>query len=72
MYSHETAGVPSHFLALNLHGRIEIIEFPGGDATHARVSLGPQLDGDNADLVLVMLHFVDTRHGHHPSAIKAA
>src|SRR5947209_17423602 len=27
---HETTGIPSHFIALNLHGRIEVIEFPGG------------------------------------------
>jgi hypothetical protein len=37
---HETTGVPSHFVALNLHGRIEIVEFPGSDAMHACVSLG--------------------------------
>ena len=38
---HETSGQgPSHFLALNLHGRIEIIEFPGSDAKHACVYLG--------------------------------
>jgi hypothetical protein len=66
---HETTGIPSHFIALNLHGRIEIVEFPGGDATHARVYLGPQLYGDNADLVPVTLQFVDTRHDHHPDMV---
>ena len=66
---HETTGIPSHFIALNLHGRIEIVEFPGGDATHARVYLGPQLYGDNADLVPVRLQFVDTRHDHHPEML---
>jgi hypothetical protein len=66
---HETTGIPSHFIALNLRGRIEILEFPGGDATHARVYLGPQLYGDNADLVPVTLRFVDTRHDHHPDMV---
>ncbi len=66
---HETAGVPSHFIALNLHGRIEVIEFPGGDGTHARIFLGPQLYGDNTDLVPVTLSFVDSRHDHHPDML---
>jgi hypothetical protein len=65
----ETTGIPSHFIALNVRGRIEILEFPGGDATHARVYLGPQLYGDNADLVPVTLQFVDTRHDHHPDMV---
>lgn len=66
---HETTGAPSHFIALNLRGRIEIIEFPGGDGTHARIFLGPQLYGDNADLVPVTLQFVDSRHDHHPDML---
>jgi hypothetical protein len=66
---HETTGVPSHFIALNLHGRIEVIEFPGGDGTHARIFLGPQLYGDNTDLVPVTLSFVDSRHDHHPDML---
>jgi hypothetical protein len=66
---HETTGVPSHFIALNLHSRIEIIELPEGDATHARVYIGPQLYGDNADLVPVTLQFVDTRHDHRPDMV---
>ena len=52
---------PSHFIALNLHGQIEVIEFPGGDATHARIYLGPHLYGSNASLVPVTLQFVDSR-----------
>jgi hypothetical protein len=67
---HETTGQgPSHFIALNLHGRIEVIEFPGGDGTHARIFLGPQLYGEHADLVPVTLHFADTRHDRHPDMV---
>ncbi len=60
----EQNGVKSHFIALNLNGHIEIIEFPGGDATHAHVYLGPQLYGTNNDLVPVTLSFADLTGNH--------
>ncbi len=60
---------PSHFLALNLRGQIEVIEFPAGDAAHAKVYLGPHLYGTNADLVPVTLRFIDSRHDHQPDMI---
>ena len=69
---HESGKAPSHFIALNLHGRIEVIELPGGDATHAHIYVGPQLIGPNADLVPAIIHFVDTRHDHHPDMLVQA
>ncbi len=48
---------PSHFIALNLRGQIRIIEFPGGDATHAKVYIGPDLIGPGQDLTPVTLSF---------------
>jgi hypothetical protein len=60
----ESAGIPSHFIAINLHGRIEVIEFPGGDASHARVYEGPQLYTANADLAPVTLKFEDVNGDH--------
>ena len=66
---HEAPGMPSHFIALNLHGRLEIIELPGGDATHARIYLGPQLFGPDADLVPVTLAFQDVNGDHRPDMI---
>jgi hypothetical protein len=63
---HEHGQTPSHFLALNWHGRAEIIEFPGGDASKARVYLGPQLTGPDADLIPVTLQFVDHAGDHFP------
>src|SRR2546429_3255221 len=48
---HESGKTPSHFIALNLQGRIEVIELPGGDAAHAHIYVGPQLIGPNADLI---------------------
>ncbi len=65
----ESAGMPSHFIAINLHGRIEIIELPGGDATHARIYVGPQLYGNDADLIPVTLGFIDVNGDHMPDMI---
>lgn len=65
----EANGIRSHFIAINLHGRIEIIEFPGGDASHARVYVGPQLYTTNADLVPVTLKFEDLNGDHHPDML---
>jgi hypothetical protein len=66
---HETGTVPSHFIALNLQGQIEIIELPGGDATHARMYVGPHLYGAGADLVPVTLRFVEGAHPRHPDML---
>ncbi len=60
---------PSHFLALNLRGQIEVIEFPAGDATQAKIYLGPHLYGSNADLVPVTLRFIDSHHDHYPDMV---
>jgi hypothetical protein len=65
----EQGGIPSHFIALNLHGHIEIIEMPGGDAPHAHVYIGPQLDGPNSDLVPVTLRFVNVNGDSKPDML---
>ena len=65
----ESQGMPSHFLATNLHGRIEIIELPGGDASHARIYIGPQLYGADADLIPVTLSFIDVNSDHKPDMV---
>jgi hypothetical protein len=65
----ESPGMPSHFLAINLHGRIEIIELPGGDASHARIYIGPQLYGSDADLIPVTLSFIDVNGDKKPDMI---
>lgn len=49
----------SHFIALNFHRHIEVIEFPGGDATHAKVYIGPTLVGAGQDLTPITLEFKD-------------
>jgi len=65
----ETTGTPSHFIAVNLNGRIEIIEFPGGDGSKARIYLGPQLYGAGDDLIPVTLSFADVNGDHLPDMI---
>jgi hypothetical protein len=55
----DTPTSPSHFIALNLNRHIEIIEIPGGDATHMRVYLGPILMGEGQELAVVTLSFRD-------------
>lgn len=65
----DSAATPSHFVAFNLHGHIQILELPGGDASHARMIVGPTLSGDGADLVPVTLQFVDRQGNHHPDML---
>jgi hypothetical protein len=60
---------PSHFIALNLKGQIEIIELPAGDTSRARIYLGPHLYGRGSDLVPVTLQFVDTQNNHQPDMV---
>jgi hypothetical protein len=60
----EAAGTPSHFIAINLNGHIEIIEFPGGDGSKARIYLGPQMYSTGDDLIPVTLSFADVNGDH--------
>ena len=60
---------PSHFIAINLNRRVEIIEFPGGDATHARIFLGPTLIGDDQDLTPITLSFKDVNNDGKPDML---
>ncbi len=66
---HEQTGTPSHFIAINLHRHIEIIELPGGDAAHAHIYVGPQLYGANDELIPVTLMFQDVNGDHKPDML---
>ncbi|MDQ6660002.1 MAG: VCBS repeat-containing protein [Chloroflexota bacterium] len=50
---------PSHFMALNVNRRVEIIEFQGGDPSKAKIYVGPTLLGTGQDLAAVTLTFTD-------------
>lgn len=66
---HDSAAHPTHFTAMNLGGHIEILEIPGGDASHARMLVGPTLTGAGSDLVPVTLQLVDRERNHHPDLL---
>lgn len=65
----DSTGNPSHFIALNLNRHIEIIEFPGGDATKARIYVGPVLIGQGQDLAVVTLTFKDVNGDGKPDMV---
>lgn len=66
---HEDNKHMTHFIALNNQGQIEVIEFPGNDATHARIFFGPRLSGPHADQLPVTLSFVDPQHTGYPNMV---
>ncbi|MFL5659059.1 MAG: FG-GAP repeat domain-containing protein [Ktedonobacteraceae bacterium] len=56
---HGDSAIPSHFIAMNLNHRVQIIECPAGDCTKAVVYLGAQIIGQGDDLAVVTLTFTD-------------
>ncbi|MFO7166669.1 MAG: hypothetical protein DIU80_001440 [Chloroflexota bacterium] len=55
----EVGDVPTHLMALNLHGQVSIIEIPGGDATQVRSYAGPYLVGGDGRYVVPHLSLRD-------------
>lgn len=60
---------PTHFIIINLNRHVEIIEFPGGDGTHARIYLGPTLFGNGQDLTPVTAEVRDVNGDGKPDLI---
>ncbi len=58
----ETAGMPTHFIALNLHGQISMLVVNGSDPTKVRVLRGPSLLGDGQDQVAPTVRIDDVNH----------
>lgn len=65
----DSAALPSHFIALNLNRHIQVVEFPGGDSTKAKVYVGPILVGPGQDLSAVTLTFKDVNGDGKPDLI---
>jgi len=65
----DSAAHPSHFIALNLHGQLEVIELPGGDPSKAVIYLGPTLYGQDQDAVPLTLSFEDLDHDGTPDLV---
>jgi hypothetical protein len=55
----ETAGQPTHLMAINLNRQVIIVELPGGDPTKTRSIAGPYLFGADEDLTPVVLSLHD-------------
>ena len=61
-HNHDSRQHPSHFIALNLHGHIEIIELPASDPSKVVVYQGPTLSGEGRDQEVVTISFQDVDH----------
>jgi len=68
-HNHDSRAHPSHFLAVNLKGRIEVFELPARDPTKVRVFFGPTISGNGADQVVVTISFTDSNHDGTPDLI---
>jgi hypothetical protein len=51
----------THFIFINLHGHIQVIEIPGGDPAHTRIYTGPTLYGDGQDRIPVTGEIVNSQ-----------
>ncbi len=66
---HDSISAPTHFMAVNLRGTIDVIEFPGSDVTHAKVYPGPHLLWSNADKAIVTLEVKPGNNSRQPDII---
>lgn len=62
-------GHESHFIAMNLHGQIIVIEFPGSDPSKGRDFVITTLSGPDADKIPVTLTFADFNGDGKPDMI---
>jgi hypothetical protein len=60
---------PSHFIALNLDGHLEVIELSGGDPKKAHIYVGPTLSGDGRDEIPITLSFQDVNGDGKPDLV---
>jgi len=55
---------PSHFIALNLHGQVIIVELPAGDPTKSIDYIGPALIAVGDEKIPITLSFSDVNNDH--------
>jgi hypothetical protein len=60
---------PSHFIAFNLDGHLEVIELAGGNPAHAHIYVGPTLTGPEAAQVPVTIAFQDVNGDGKPDLL---
>ena len=68
-HNHDSSSSPSHFIAINFTRRIEIIEFPAGDTSKAKIYNVAPLFGDGEDLAVVTLSFKDVNGDGKPDMV---
>jgi hypothetical protein len=56
-HNNDNAAHPSHFIALNLHGQVIIVELPAGDPTKSIDYIGPALIAVGDEKIPVTLTF---------------
>lgn len=66
---HDSPASPTHFIAVNLRGTIDVIELPGGDITHAKVYPGPRLLWSQADKAVVTLEVKSVNGDHQQDVV---
>jgi hypothetical protein len=60
---------PSHFIALNLHGQVIVIELPAGNPSKSYEYIGPDLIANGDDQIPITLSFSDVNHDGRPDMI---
>ncbi|GHO66793.1 hypothetical protein KSC_056850 [Ktedonobacter sp. SOSP1-52] len=69
-HNHDTSATPSHFIVLNLHGQITVIEVPAGDPSKAHAyKTGMALLGSGQDLAPAQVTFKDLDRDGKPDMI---
>src|SRR5260370_37756509 len=53
---------PSHFVAMNLHGQVVILDFPAGDPARAREFTVSSILGPHTEQIVVEQRIVDLNH----------
>ncbi len=64
--------LPSHFIVINWHRHIEVVEIPQGNPADAKLYEGPTLTGNGQDLTPVTLEFKDVNGDGKPDMIIEA
>jgi hypothetical protein len=68
-HNNDSPAHPSHFIALNLHGQVIIIELPAGDPTKSIDYIGPDLIAAGDEQIPVTLTFSDVNKDGKPVMI---
>jgi hypothetical protein len=63
-HNHDSPAHPSHFIALNLHGQVIIVELPAGDPTKSIDYIGPALIAAGDEKIPITLSFSDVNNNH--------